>query len=96
VRDSSRTGRRRRGWCSPDGATAEEEADGVLSRGSGRLARRVPHGSVALSFRDDHNVQSLTLLSGPLGKNNAGRISAPALDTTPGDFAAALPLGRPA
>lgn len=38
-----RTGRPRRGRTPPDGAPAEEEADGVtVRRLGGRLARRVP------------------------------------------------------
>lgn len=43
----------------------QEEADGVINHGSRRLARRVQLASVALLIGDNHNVQSLTLFSGP-------------------------------
>jgi len=48
VRDSSRTGRRRWGRCSPDGAQAEEDAGLVISAkesATPALARDVPLGS---------------------------------------------------
>jgi hypothetical protein len=50
VRDSSRIGRRRRGWCLPDGAQAEEDAGLVLSAkesATPALARDVPLDAIA-------------------------------------------------